>query len=147
MKIKIITGYRNDQYHIIEANEAHKAFYLFLHPESRGVFSNGVAIRGVDIKEIKPAWNESMGWNPTHVLDEDDWNEIHQSGVSRKLQHKILPAAKEVAALMSPEEMSRPLKELAAKYTPALLENTTRTYARGQGMKNLLAASAKKISN
>ena len=42
LKIKIITGFRKDQYYTIDAEEAHKAYYLFLNPEERGVFNNGV---------------------------------------------------------------------------------------------------------
>ncbi len=120
MKIKVITGYRADQYQIIDAEEAHKAYYLFLNPEKRGIFANGVALRGSDIQSIQPAWQETMGWNPTHTLDSDDWNEIRNGGIDRKLQHKILPAAREIAILMKPEEMNRPLSQLLQTYPQAI---------------------------
>ena len=53
-KIKLIVGFRRDQEHSIDADEAHKAYYLFLNPEKRGVFKSGLAIVGADIKEIVP---------------------------------------------------------------------------------------------
>lgn len=84
--IKIITGFREDQYEIIPMQEAHKAYHLFKNPDQRGVFSNGVAIVGRNIQEIKPAWNETMGWNATHQLMSDDWNEINDRGVQNKMR-------------------------------------------------------------
>lgn len=84
--IKIITGFREDQYEIIPMQEAHKVYHLFKNPDQRGVFSNGVAIVGRNIQEIKPAWNETMGWNATHQLISDDWNEINDRGVQNKMR-------------------------------------------------------------
>ena len=118
MRVKIIVGYRRDQEHSIDANEAHKAYYLFLNPEKRGVFSNGLAIKGDQIQEIVPDWQGTMGWNATHVLDSDDWNEIHAKGIDRKMQ-RALAGAKEVAQVGIPEELNQPLsKLLTTKYTP-----------------------------
>ena len=82
--IKIITGFRENQYYVIEDYEAHKAYYLFNNPEARTTFENGVALIGKNIQGIEPAWNESMGWNPTHELDDDDWNDISRKGVDNK---------------------------------------------------------------
>ena len=112
MAIKITTGFREDQYRIVEDEEAHKAYYLFMHPEERGIFSNGVALQGKNIQQIEPAYNETMGWNPTHKLDDDDWNEIRAKGVDRKLRD-LLSEAREVARLAekSPEVIMRPLTE------------------------------------
>lgn len=97
--IKIITGFRDDQFMIIDAEEAHKAYYLFLHPEERAIFGNGVALIGKNIQEIVPAWNETMGWNPSHKLEGDDWNEIREKGIDKKL-NGVLQLAKEVSYLM-----------------------------------------------
>src|SRR3990167_9957544 len=98
MKIKLITGFRQEQYLVIESEEAHKAYYLFLHPEERGVFKNGLALVGKNIQEIQPAYNETMGWNPTHTLDDDDWNELRAKGIDVKLRD-ILAEAKKVSYL------------------------------------------------
>ncbi|MEK7578140.1 MAG: hypothetical protein AAB456_00245 [Patescibacteria group bacterium] len=105
LKIKIVTGYRQDQHYSIPAEEAHKAYYLFLHPKERGVFSTGIAVRGEDIKSIEPDYNGSMGWHPTHLLEDDDWTEIEQLGIARKLRD-ILFLAKQNAL---PEKINRPL--------------------------------------
>ena len=99
LKIKVITGFREDQYYVIDGNEAHKAYYLFMHPEERGVFKNGVAVVGKNIQGVEPAWNETMGWNPTHELDDDDWNEIHKKGIQSKIR-ELLKEAKRVMPLI-----------------------------------------------
>lgn len=99
LKVKIITGFRDDQYYIIPSEEAHKAYFLFNNPEARTVFSNGVALIGKNIQGIEPAWNETMGWNPTHRLDGDDWNEIRLQGVEKELRYELEDAKK--AALMA----------------------------------------------
>ena len=83
LKIKIITGFRDEQYYIIEAEEAHKAYYLFNDPEARTTFKNGVALIGKNIQGIEPAYNETMGWNTTHKLDNDDWIEMRQKGIDK----------------------------------------------------------------
>lgn len=112
-KVKLIVGYRRDQEHTIDADEAHKAYYLFLNPDTRTVFSNGLAIKGDQIQEIVPDYHGSMGWNPTHQLDSDDWNEIHRLGVHRKITH-MLSIASQIAQTATAEEINTPLTELIA---------------------------------
>lgn len=119
-KIKIITGFRRDQEHSIDGEEAHKAYYLFLHPEERGIFKNGLAICGKEIQEIVPDWQATMGWNPTYNVAPEDWNEIRASGADRRM-NAMLTAAREVATMALPEEMGTPLTELVAKKYPALM--------------------------
>lgn len=119
-KVKIITGFRRDQEHTVEGEEAHKAYYLFLHPDERGIFRNGLAIKGDQIQEIVPNWQATMGWNEAHNLDAGDWNEIHRSGASRKM-NALLTAAREIAAVADPKDMSTPLTELVEKKYPRLL--------------------------
>lgn len=111
--IKIITGFRDEQHYIIENEEAHKAYYLFNNPDARTVFNNGVALIGKHIQGIEPAWNESMGWNPTHKLDDDDWNDIRKRGVDVKLRD-ILSEAKRISYLAekNPQILNLPLSEI-----------------------------------
>ncbi len=113
MKIKIITGFRKDQFHTIDSEEAHKAYYLFLNPEKRGVFKNGVAIQGSLIQSIEPDYHATMGWNETHQLDSDDWNEINRKGVAKKMKN-LLSDAKEVVRLSAhtPEVFALPLSQV-----------------------------------
>jgi len=112
-KIKIITGFRDDQYMVIDSEEAHKAYYLFNNPEARSVFSNGVALIGKHIQGIEPAYNETMGWNPTHKLDSDDWNEINQNGIASKIRN-LLYEAKNVALIAERNQtvLNKPLSEV-----------------------------------
>lgn len=112
MKVKVITGFRDDQYYVIDAEEAHKAYYLFNNPEKRGVFNNGVALVGKNIQGIEPAWNETMGWNPSHKPDGSDWNEIRKKGLKPRMA-ELLAQAKKVAYFVEsrPELMLRPLSE------------------------------------
>ena len=119
-KIKIITGFRENQYMTIDAEEAHKAYYLFLNPEQRAVFSNGVALIGKNIQGIEPDYNATMGWNPTYEPDEYDWNELRDLGVDKKLRN-ILAGAKEVAydAELNLAVLKEPLSEIYSRvYLP-----------------------------
>ena len=111
--IKIITGFRDEQFYIINDEEAHKAYYLFNNPEARTIFENGVALIGKNIQGIEPAYNETMGWKPTHKLDAEDWEDIRNKGVDIKLRN-ILASAKEVAYLAEkkPEVLQQKLSEV-----------------------------------
>lgn len=114
-KIKLICGYRQDQEYTIDANEAHKAYYLFEHPEKRGTFDNGLAIKGADIQRIVPDYNAIMGWNPDHKLSGDDYNQIHTSGVMEKM-NQIMSLAKDIARNAPVKELAIPLIKLKNKY-------------------------------
>lgn len=115
LKVKVIVGYRRDQEHSIDADEAHKAYFLFLHPEGRTVFKDGLALRGDQIQEIIPDYQGTMGWNSTHQLDSDDWSELHRYGVPGRLRN-ILQAAKDVAyGIKNPSDLNLPLSELQVK--------------------------------
>jgi len=125
MKIKIITGFRDEQYYIIDGEEAHKAYYLFDHPEARTIFNNGVALIGKNIQGIEPAWNETMGWNPTHRVGDDDWNEIRRKGIDKGLRG-LLSRAKNIACLAeaNPKLLGKKMSEVEEDIK--LLDNTTR---------------------
>jgi hypothetical protein len=109
--IKIKVGYNSDQYYVIPDEEAHTAYYLFIYSDKKAVFSTGVAIRGQDIIGIEPAWNETMGWNPSHKLTDDDWNEIRDKGVDTKMYQR-LEKAKSVVNYITPKDFATPLPEL-----------------------------------
>ena len=116
-KFKIICGFREDQEYTIDANELHKAYYLFNNPKNnRAIFSSGVAILGDDIRRIVPDFHATMGWNITHKLDGDDMNELHRAGVTGKM-NKIMSAAKEVARIGDSADTQVPLLKLVrSKY-------------------------------
>jgi hypothetical protein len=91
-KLKIITGFREDQEYTIDAEEAHKAYYLFKHPDERGVFNSGLAIRGKDIERIVPDYHATMGWNKGHKMNEYDWLDIKYNGVEKKMKQLMYDA-------------------------------------------------------
>ena len=102
----------------IPAEEAHKAYYLFTEdPEAKTIFSTGLAIQGKDIKRIVPDYHGTMGWNKSHKLDDNDWNELNAKDVVRKLA-SIQAKAALVAKLENPQ-LDKPLPE-AVKALPRL---------------------------
>lgn len=113
--VKIITGYRADEYITVPAQEAHKAYYLFTHPNERGIFSNGRPLIGKDIKDIKPDYHATMGWNPQHRITADDMNEIVREGVYKRFE-TILKLAKEVSEVAGLKANGTPLREAAKTY-------------------------------
>lgn len=133
--IKIKTGYQADQFVSIPDEEAHIAYYLFAHQDARAIFTNGVALRGQDIVRIEPDLHQAFGWNPTHKLDNDDWNQVRSSDVYRTLDRRMR-IAKEVAARMSPKDMRVPCSVLAKQHN--LLKLQSRTYTGGKSVGELL---------
>lgn len=122
-KVKIVCGFRKEQEYTINANEAHKAYYLFNNPDKRGTFDDGLAIKGSDIQRIVPDYNATMGWNHTHVLSDDDYNELRLNGVMQKLQG-ILASAKEVARIGEADDFKLPLIDLVKEKYPALTDRS-----------------------
>src|SRR5215212_4616731 len=115
MRIKVITGFRKDQRHSIVAQEAHKAYYLFLNPDARTIFSNGLALKGSEIDRIEPDYQGTMGWNPTHTIDDDDMNEIRERGIDRKLR-SIMSAASAIARFGDDADLALRLTDAVKKY-------------------------------
>jgi len=113
MKFKIITGFRDDQFYTIDESEIHKAYYLFMNPESRTIFSDGVAIIGKNIQGIEPDYHSTMGWNKTHRLETDDFNEMREKGVLQKFT-AIMSKGKEIAeiAIQDQNLLKKPLNEI-----------------------------------
>jgi hypothetical protein len=111
LKYKLITGFRKDQEYVIEADELHKAYYLFTHPEERAIFANGVAMVGKDIRGIQPDYHATMGWNPAHTLTTEDYNEINREGVKKEL-HMAAIKGKNVARLVD-EDPTLLLRDLS----------------------------------
>lgn len=111
MKIKIVCGFRKDQTYSIDMEEAHKAYYLFMHPEARGIFGDGLALVGSSIQTIEPDWNATMGWNPSYTLGDDDWNDIRSKGMDKKLRD-TMASAKLLSQKLKPEELNTPLSLL-----------------------------------
>lgn len=92
--IKLVTGFKENQFVTIPMQEAHKAYHLFNNPEERGTFDNGIAMIGRNIQQIVPDWNATMGYNATYQLTDFDWNEINKTGVADKMRLLIENAGK-----------------------------------------------------
>jgi len=127
-KIKIVCGFRKEQEFTINANEAHKAYYLFNNPDKRGTFNNGLALKGTDIQRIEPDYCATMGWTPTHQLTHDDWLELNQNGVATKLRD-IMASAKEIARIAAPEDITTPLIDLVKDKYPQITSRTGSSFA------------------
>ncbi len=131
--IKVITGFRDDQFVTIPMQEAHKAYYLFKHKEVSGVFDNGVALIGRNIQQIVPDYNSTMGWNPAHKLSTEDWADLRRCGVDSKMNF-LLQKAKDVAVLI--EDRSEVMKMSLSEALVSLPEN-----------KNALSGALKELSD
>lgn len=111
MKIKIITGFRGEG-HTVDLAEAHKAYYLFLNPDARGVFNNGLALVGKMILGIEPDYHATMGWNPTYKLQDEDWNILIDGGTVEKMKGALQEAKLLVPKLKNHQELvALPLTE------------------------------------
>jgi hypothetical protein len=109
--VKIITGFRKDQEYTIPADECHKAYYLFLNPEKRGVFATGLALIGADIRKIEPDYHATMDWNQTYTLGTADWEQINGLGLDKKFQ--VLLSQAKLIAQNEPEKINQPLSQVA----------------------------------
>jgi hypothetical protein len=95
--VKIITGFRDDQFKLIPAEEAHKAYYLFTHPNERTVFSNGVMLVGSEIRDVQPDINGLMGWKENYHPTAEDMGYVPKSFI--KEARAFLLGAKDISYL------------------------------------------------
>lgn len=95
--VKVNTGFNTSV--SIPGDEAHKAYHLFLNPEKRTVFSNGVALVGKNITSIEPDYIKIMGWNEGYKLIADDYADIRDKGVDKKAL-SLLEKAKDIAQII-----------------------------------------------
>ncbi len=77
---KIFKDYTN--YISIDETELEKAIGAFK-LGTPVLFNNG-AMEKID--SIIPDYNRSMGWNPSYKLEDDDWNDLRNSGTEKKLK-------------------------------------------------------------
>lgn len=130
--VKLICGYREDQEHTIPLEEAHKAYRIFLNPNERAIFSNGLAISGQDLKQIIPDYHSTMGWNTSHKLDGDDWNELKAKGIDRELQQGLY-LAQQVVRLVEekhdPSLLQKPLSEVVKLLPEVKVSNEAKQLA------------------
>lgn len=85
LKYSIVYGFNSEQQITIGADELEKAYGLFL-MGGRAVFKSGDAIDAKYIRAIRPDFQSTMGWSKDHALKSDDYNELSDSGVDKKLR-------------------------------------------------------------
>lgn len=141
-KIKIVCGFRKDQEYTVDANEAHKAYYLFLNRDKQAIFDGGLALKGSQIERIVPDWNATMGWNADHTLDGDDWNDIKRSGAQDLLRH-ITEVATRIASIGKLEDLAQPMQKLLATKYPELKMSRSQTLLGGTVSDKLNATMAR----
>lgn len=127
-KIKLVCGYRKDQEFTIDANEAHKAYYLFANPDARAVFGTGLALKGSDIQRIEADYHATAGFAIEYRLVQEDWNDLQAQGVVAKLRD-IMLNAREVAKTAPPAHLNVPLSELLQNEYKALADGNGSPYA------------------
>lgn len=99
MNYKIIRGYNAEDYLEINENELEKAYYCFLEKKD-SIFSGG-AIKGSQILAIQPDFHKTMGWNRGYKLEVDDFAELSQKGIDKKMQKKLSEAKERVQYFIS----------------------------------------------
>lgn len=78
---KVFRGFDQNDYIPIDETELVKAVYA--HMTGKPVALQNGSINGTHISAIMPDWNRTMGWNPTHKLGDDDWNDIKYKEVDK----------------------------------------------------------------
>ena len=85
----------------IEESELEKAQYAMMTGGNTNVtFKSGWVIAS-EITQIMPNYGKTMGWNPEHKLDKDDWNEINNTHAMRRLPHAIGKAKERIDYLIA----------------------------------------------
>lgn len=97
---KALTGFGDEREVFFGAEDLEKVQYAFLR-EKRVLLSNGQAVDGKYIQQISPDWHRTMGWNTEHVLDADDRNELHYSGIETKAYEALESSRDRVNFLLS----------------------------------------------
>lgn len=96
---RVKVGYGHNEYIPIEGKkELEKAIWAFS-TNDKAVFDKGL-VRGQDIIAITEDWHREMGWNPTHIIEGEDWQEIKEKGVQKKYENLISSVKSKVGYLI-----------------------------------------------
>jgi hypothetical protein len=99
---KIIRGYSAEDYIEITPDELEKAFYCFL-TKKDSVYSGG-AVKGSEILAIQPDYHRTMGWTRGWKLTADDYTELRQRGIDKKMQLQIEKTKDKIQYLMQTKQ-------------------------------------------
>lgn len=99
---RIKVGYGESEFVSIDETELETAIYIFL-KDSKGVFKNGV-VRGKDIIAITEDWHKEMDWNVGYKLQDVDWAELKDRGITKKYKGVIAGIKDKVQYLVSSDQ-------------------------------------------
>ena len=133
LKYSVVYGFNSEQQITIDADELEKAYGLFM-LGGRAIFKNGDAIDGKYIQAIRPNYHETMGWTKDWKLGTDDYNELLDSGVEKKLkvtQAKVKERVDYLIAHNQPQLIGKNVE---------IPELASSTHVRGEGKDEALKA-------
>jgi hypothetical protein len=91
---KVMRGFNQDDYIPITESELKKAIYA--HITGTNVAFEMGSITGTHISAVVPDFHRTLGWNPSHKLDSDDWNDIRGRGLENTMRNLIAEAKQTV---------------------------------------------------
>lgn len=114
---KVLFGYGLEQYAQITEEELPKAYAMFLTGEGKSIFSDGTAIRAMDIIRIEPDWHREFGWNKGYKLVVADFMAIREREYRyKKLQNQVKELVEHQIRLRNVDILSLPLSELKTRF-------------------------------
>lgn len=96
---KILQGYEHERDVIIREDELERAYGLFM-LGGRWIFSGG-PVDGKNIQTIVEDYHSTMGWNKEYKLGTDDYAELSQKSIDRKMKNALGDAKERVQYLIS----------------------------------------------
>ena len=99
---KIIQGYEHERDVIIREDELERAYGLFM-LGGRWIFSGG-PVDGKNIQTIVEDYHTTMGWNKEYKLGTDDYEQLTQQGVDRKMKNLLSEAKERVTYLINSKQ-------------------------------------------
>lgn len=113
---KVMRGFGTDDYIPITESELKKAIYA--HMTGTNVAFEMGSISGNHISAVVPDFQRTMGWNPSHKLDNDDWTDIRSRGLDNGMRNMIASAKEDVQMIIATGNtnlLNEPIKTLENK--------------------------------
>lgn len=130
LKYLIVYGFDSEQQISIDADELEKAYGLFM-LGGRAIFKSGDAVDAKYIQAIRPDYHSTMGWAKDWKLGPDDYNQLSDSGVDKKLKLLQSQIKTRVDYLIANDQLA-----LIGKNIP-IPELDSHTTVRGGSMKSI----------
>ena len=101
---KVIWGFDEERSTDIGESELIKALYA-MSTKSK-VYLGDILLDGKYIIAIKENYQKTMGWNPTHEMDSDDWNQLKTEGIDKLFAGKVYEAKQKVQDMIASKDLS-----------------------------------------